>query len=151
MMRMHVRAPTGTRIEQTERVVDDIERAIRQMVPRDELDGSATTSGCAICLHTGLLSDRQRRSAGRRHLDRAQAQASSDRRLSANKSAQLVRAQLSRTSQVYFQAADIVSQVLNFGLSAPIDVQISGSRIWTPTIEVARRLETRWRAIPGLD
>ncbi|HJU28116.1 MAG TPA: efflux RND transporter permease subunit, partial [Candidatus Binataceae bacterium] len=51
--------------------------------------------------------------------------------------------------RVYFQAADIVSQVLNFGLSAPIDAQISGLNI-RQDYDVARRLEDSMRAIPGL-
>src|SRR5260370_32983789 len=50
---------------------------------------------------------------------------------------------------VDFQAADIVSQVLNFGLSAPIDVHISGQQL-APTYDIARRLEAGLRGIPGL-
>ena len=50
---------------------------------------------------------------------------------------------------VYFQAADIVSQVLNFGLSAPIDAQISGIKI-DEIYGVARRLERAMQTIPGL-
>jgi multidrug efflux pump subunit AcrB len=50
---------------------------------------------------------------------------------------------------VYFQAADIVSQVLNFGLSAPIDAQVSGIKI-DQIYNVAQRLEQSMSAIPGL-
>src|ERR1700739_1285896 len=50
---------------------------------------------------------------------------------------------------VYFQAADIVSQVLNFGLSAPIDAQISGANLDLDS-QGGRRLETAVRLIPGL-
>src|SRR5260370_9003567 len=51
--------------------------------------------------------------------------------------------------RVYFQAADIVSQVLNFGLSAPIDAQISGPNL-DLDYQIARRLEPAMRVIPGL-
>src|SRR5260370_22958563 len=49
--------------------------------------------------------------------------------------------------RVYFQAADILRQVLNFGLSAPIDAQISGPNL-DLDYQIARRLEAAMRAIP---
>ncbi|MGE5048311.1 MAG: efflux RND transporter permease subunit, partial [Deltaproteobacteria bacterium] len=51
-------------------------------------------------------------------------------------------------SSMYFQPADIVSQVLNFGLTAPIDVQIDGPDV-NKSYEVARTLLQKIRAIPG--
>jgi multidrug efflux pump subunit AcrB len=51
-------------------------------------------------------------------------------------------------STLYFQPADIVSQVLNFGLSAPIDVQIDGPDV-EASYAVARELMAKVRAIPG--
>ena len=51
--------------------------------------------------------------------------------------------------QVYFQAADIVSQVLNFGLSAPIDAQISGLNLQA-NYQIALRLQDKMKRIPGL-
>ena len=48
----------------------------------------------------------------------------------------------------YFQSADIMSQVLNFGVPAPIDVQIEGPNL-AASAEVARRLETALRQVPG--
>src|SRR6266852_799086 len=51
-------------------------------------------------------------------------------------------------SNLYFQPADIVSQVLNFGLSAPIDVQIEGPDV-EQSFGVARELSKRIRRIPG--
>src|SRR5205823_14004818 len=51
-------------------------------------------------------------------------------------------------SSFYFQPADIVSQVLNFGVSAPVDVQIEGSNL-RRSYEVARRLRDAIRTVPG--
>ena len=48
MMRLHVRAPTGTRIEHTELLVDNIERAIRQIVPAGELDSISDNIGLPV-------------------------------------------------------------------------------------------------------
>src|SRR6266567_3075678 len=51
-------------------------------------------------------------------------------------------------SSFYFQPADIVSQVLNFGVSAPVDVQIEGANL-ARSYEVARRLRDAIRTVPG--
>src|SRR5260370_11517408 len=45
MMKIHVRAPAGTRLEQTERVVDNVERAVRKIIPRDEIDSISDNIG----------------------------------------------------------------------------------------------------------
>src|ERR1700751_4194179 len=50
--------------------------------------------------------------------------------------------------EFYFQPADIVSQVLNFGLPAPIDVQLTGPNV-AKNYELARRLLPRLRTVPG--
>jgi len=51
-------------------------------------------------------------------------------------------------SSLYFQPADIVGQVLNFGLSAPIDVQVEGSDL-NQSYRLAEQLRDKMRAIPG--
>ena len=48
----------------------------------------------------------------------------------------------------YFQPADIVSQILNFGLPAPIDIQIAGYAD-KPNFAIAREIEARMKQIPG--
>src|SRR6266852_5160134 len=45
MMKMHVRTPSGMRVEHTERIVDQIERAVRRVIPADELDSIADNIG----------------------------------------------------------------------------------------------------------
>ncbi len=77
----------------------------------------------ADLLQPGLRADRQRRRHGRRDPDRAQAGAPPDRAATCSGSATALAEDFPGCS-VYFQPADIVSQVLNFGLSAPIDVQV---------------------------
>jgi multidrug efflux pump subunit AcrB len=51
-------------------------------------------------------------------------------------------------TRIYFQPADIVSRVLNFGLSAPIDVQVEGSNL-ADTLPIALKIERALRLIPG--
>ena len=48
LMRLHVRAPTGTRIERTELLVDNVERAIRNVIPAQELEGISDNIGVPI-------------------------------------------------------------------------------------------------------
>jgi len=124
--RLHVRAPAGTRVEETERYFSAVENAIREIIPQDEVElvldniglpnrtyamafGDSATTGMAdgeilvALAHHRSHSTPQYIAALRRELPR--------------KFPQLV---------FFFQPADIVSQILNFGLPAPIDIQISG-------------------------
>ena len=148
MMRLHVRAPTGTRIEQTERIC-------RQHRARDPHDHSARRAGehqrqhrPAGLLRPRLLPDRQYRPAGRRRADPAQARASADRDLPGADPRRCWRRSFPNVT-TYFQAADIVSQVLNFGLPAAIDVQITGNDLQSD-YDIALRLKERMARIPGV-
>jgi multidrug efflux pump subunit AcrB len=78
MMRLHVRAPSGTRIERTEQIVEGVERAIRRIIPPDELESISDNIGVPNFLRPCLLPDRQRCGAGRGHSDPTQAEASPD-------------------------------------------------------------------------
>jgi multidrug efflux pump subunit AcrB len=148
MMKLHVRAPTGTRIEKTERIVDEVERTIRGLIPASELAGISDNIGTPISYNlafyqtdsigpqdadvliqlepthapTALYQEKIRRALGRKFPD----------------------------TDVYFQAADIVSQVLNFGLPAAIDAQISVGNDLQAEYDIATRLKAEMQRIPGL-
>jgi multidrug efflux pump subunit AcrB len=148
MMKMHVRVPTGTRVEQTERIVDQIERAVRRVIPADELDSIADNIGLPPFAY--ILAFYQTDSVGSQDADLLISLKPKHGPTAFFR--QRIREMVAREFPgvtVYFQAADIVSQVLNFGLSAPIDVQISAQQL-APTYDIARRLEAGMRAIPGL-
>src|SRR5262249_37444205 len=122
MMRLHLRAPTGTRIEQTERDVDDVERAIREIVPADELAGISDNIGLPTSYNLAFY---QTDSLGPQDADVLVALRPDHGPTMDYVDA--IRARVARDfpqMHLYAQAADIVGQVLNFGLSAPIDVQI---------------------------
>jgi len=148
MMKMHVRAPSGMRVEQTERVVDEIERAIRGIIPGRELDQISDNIGLPPFAY--VLAFYQTDSVGPQDADVLIAL-----RAGHHPTAGYIRtirgmiAERFPGVRVYFQAADIVSQVLNFGLSAPIDAQISGPNL-DLDYQVGRRLEAAMRVIPGL-
>jgi multidrug efflux pump subunit AcrB len=148
MMKMHVRAPSGTRVEHTERLVDDIERAIRQIIPASELDQISDNIGLPPFAY--VLAFYQTDSIGPQDADLLiSLRPSHHPTVGYMHQIRRMMAERFPGVRVYFQAADIVSQVLNFGLSAPIDAQISGANL-DQDYQVARRLEASMRRIPGL-
>ena len=147
MMSLHVRMPTGTRIEHTELVVDEIERAIRTVVPDDELLGISDNIGLPLSYDLAFY---QTDTIGPQDADLL-IQLKPDHQPTAEYQ-QKVRDLLSvkfPNVTVYFQAADIVSQVLNFGLPAAIDAQINGNNL-EADYDIALRLQDRMRTIPGV-
>jgi CzcA family heavy metal efflux pump len=147
MMRLHVRAPTGTRIEHTELVVDDIERAIRKIIPPDELQGISDNIGLPISYDLAFY---QTDSIGPMDAD-ILIQLKTKHHPTAMYEDQIRTALEAQFPNVtsYFQAADIVSQVLNFGLPAAIDAQINGNDL-NKDYQIAARLADRMHRIPGV-
>ena len=145
-MRLHYRAPIGTRLEETERLVARLEQRIQDIVPPDELDTINSNIGIPISYNMAFV---QTDNTGSQDADvlialkpkHAPTEQYMDR----------IRRELPDEfpgSTLYFQPADIVSQVLNFGLTAPIDVQIDGPDV-EASYAVARELVGKIRAIPG--
>jgi CzcA family heavy metal efflux pump len=147
MMSLHVRMPTGTRVEHTELVVDDIERAIRSIVPDSELEGISDNIGLPISYDLAFY---QTDSIGPQDADLLIQLKTSHQPTSMYQDK--IRAMLERqfpNVTTYFQAADIVSQVLNFGLPAMIDAQINGNDLQAD-YDIALRLKDRMKNIPGI-
>jgi len=124
-MRLHVRAPAGTRLEQTQQDFAAVEAQIRKLVGNDQIDVMLDNiglpySGINIALSdsatVGPMDGEILISLNEKHTATAQLIAKLRRELP-KKFAEL---------QFFFQPADIVDQVLNFGQPAPIDVRISG-------------------------
>ncbi|HYA35793.1 MAG TPA: efflux RND transporter permease subunit [Candidatus Binataceae bacterium] len=147
MMRMHVRGPTGTRIEHTELIVDDIERAIRSVIPAEELGDISDTIGLPQYYNLAFY---QTDSIGPQDSD-VLVQLKPGHRPTAYYQAKISAVLKERFPDVetYFQAADIVSQVLNFGLPAAIDAQISGNNLGAD-YDLAMRLRSEMSHVPGL-
>jgi multidrug efflux pump subunit AcrB len=124
-MRLHVRAPPGTRIETTQQYFAEVENAIRQIVGQDQIDVILDNiglpySGINIALSdsatVGPMDGEILVSLKEKHTPTA-AHVANLRRELPKRFPQL---------QFFFQPADIVDQVLNFGLPAPIDIRVSG-------------------------
>ena len=147
-MRLHARAPSGTRIEQTEVLFANLEREIRNVIPPGEVDtiidnigipagginlayGDATSLGVAdgdilISLNqehhgpTAEYTDRLRKHLRQKFPD----------------------------VTFFFEAANITNQILNFGLPAPLDVQVAG-RSAEANYRIAQNLATAIAKVPG--
>src|SRR5580658_222536 len=147
-MRLHVRAPAGTRIEQTEIRFSAIERAIRTVIPADEIDTLIDNIGIPNSWTSIAQGDIPTISS-----------ADGEILISLNKEKHgstrvyetLLRKRLRETfpdMSFFFQAANITTQILSFGLPAPIDLQVVG-RNAEANYRLAQKLAQRIARIPG--
>jgi multidrug efflux pump subunit AcrB len=146
IMKLHYRAPSGTRIEHTEQLVSQVEQRIRQIIPPDELVTVNSTIGIPGSLNLAFVPTNNASGMDAEILIQL-AERHQPTNLYVNKIRSALAAEFPG-STVYFQTADIVGQVLNFGLSAPIDVQIRYPDL-SEAYTVARTLRDRFREVPG--
>ena len=147
LIRLHMRAPTGTRIEETARLADDVESAIRQLVPKEELETILDNLGVP---NSGInLSYSNAGTIGT--LDGEIQLALKEGHRPTEEFVTLLRAELPKRFpgvEFFFQPADIVTQILNFGLPAAIDVQLTGNDL-DGNAALAADLVKRIKQIPG--
>ena len=147
-IQLHVRAPAGTRIETTERIFQSIEDKIRTIIPDRDRElivdniglparayNLAFSDGSTIGINDGVIMV----SLKEGHAPTADY---------VRKLREALPAAFPEVT-FYFQAADIVTQILNFGLPAQIDVRTIGYDRVT-NLRVAKELQRRIAAIPGI-
>jgi multidrug efflux pump subunit AcrB len=147
LMKLHFRAPTGTRIENTEEMVAAAEKRIREIIPDDELSTINSMIGLPISYNLAFVP-----TDNIGGMDAEILVALKPDHSPTVKYQKKIRDQLKLDfpgASVYFQPADIVNQVLNFGLSSPIDVQIEGSD-FNKSFGYAQTLRQKLAQIPGL-
>lgn len=146
-IRLHMRMPTGTRIEETARVADKVEAAIREMIPPAELETILDNLGVP---NSGInLSYSNAGTIGT--LDGEILMSLREGHRPTEEYVSLLRAELPRRFpgvEFFFQPADIVTQILNFGLPAAIDVQFTGNNLQA-NAQLAGELVKQIRQIPG--
>jgi multidrug efflux pump subunit AcrB len=145
-IKLHVRVPAGTRLEETERMMAKVENIVRSAIPPDELQ--LMTDHIGLPVYWALLFY-QTDTIGPQDAD-LQIELSKKHHPSLGyirKIRQAVNEQMPGV-QIYSQAADITSQVLNFGLSAPIDVQFQGRDAYS-SYKLAVELLPKVKTIPG--
>jgi len=145
--KIHVRARTGTRIEETALLCDHIDGTIRQYIPAKELVTIVDNIGLP---YSGLnLSYSTSAPIGPADAD-IQVQLTEDHSPTANYVEKL-RTVLNRQYPgvtFYVLPVDIVTQILNFGLSAPIDIQIVGPDLYGNRA-LAEKMLDEVRYVPG--
>jgi multidrug efflux pump subunit AcrB len=145
--RLHVRAMPGTRIEESAVLFSKVEQQIRQVIPADQLDLVLDDIGIpqdpidftfGFTPNIGAFDGEILVSLNEKH------HASTDKYIEQLRRV-LPRAFPSMT--FYFEPADMVTQILDFGLSAPIDVEVQGTD--AGNFDVARDLRTKIAHLPG--
>ncbi len=149
-IRLHVRAPAGTRIEETERAFSRVGAVIREVIPEHDLETvidniGIPNSGINLALSDGSLISS---ADGEILVTLAHHHAPTDQYIS-----RLRRELNDRFPEFtfYFKPPDIVTQVLNFGLAAPIDIQLVGPRKnQEENYRIAKEIREQLSLIPGV-
>ena len=148
LMRLHLRARPGLRVEETARLCDEIEKYLRQQIPRKELVTILDNIGLP---YSGLnLSYSNSGVIGTSDAE-ILVGLNPEHHRATDDYIRTLRQQLPRQFpgvEFYFQPADIVTQILNFGLPAPIDIQLTGADIQQNYL-IAQRIANRLRQVPG--
>jgi CzcA family heavy metal efflux pump len=148
LLRLHVRARPGLRVEETARLCDEVEAELHRQIPGNEIQTILDNIGLP---NSGL--NQSYSSAGTVGSSDAEILISLDpehhhptadhiRRL------RTVLPQRFPGVEFFFQPADIVTQILNFGLPAPIDVQVIGIDPQS-SYDIAQQIANRMRHVPG--
>lgn len=147
IIKLHYRAPSGTRLEATEAATLAVQKKIREVIGNDEIQTINDVVGIPFSFNLAMIpSD---------NLTSADAEILIQLKPGHKPSAEHIRALRKILPDsfpgglFYFQNADIVSQVLNFGLSAPLDIQISDPN-FTRSYDLAQRLLLALQKIPGV-
>jgi CzcA family heavy metal efflux pump len=145
---LHLRAKSGTRIEETARLCDLVETSIRRQIPQREMDNILDNIGLPYSTINFMHATSGLIGAGDADI---MVSLREKHRPTADYVREL-RATLPREfpdTTFYFLPADMVTQVLNFGLPAPIDVQIDGADTEGDRLVADRMLE-EMRRTPGI-
>ncbi len=147
IMKLHFRAPSGTRIEETEKLVDRAEASIQRIIPPGELSTVNDMIGVPTFFNLAFVGTDNSSSMDADIL--VSLKTKHHPSIAYMKKIREVLNDSFPGCQAYFQSADIVSQVLNFGLSAPIDVQIQYPNYDT-SYYYAKKLRDEFREIAGI-
>src|SRR5579864_3259355 len=146
-MRLHVRPPTGTRIEEAAAIFASIDSEIRRVIPPEELDSLLDNIGLPNSGINLAFSDTVTNGNGDGDILISLKQNHRPTLDYTRKLRKTLAAQFPAET-FFFQAADITSQILNFGLPAPVDVQVSGNNL-VENSQVAQKLQKEIGDLPG--
>jgi multidrug efflux pump subunit AcrB len=146
-IRLHMRVATGTRIEETARVADQVEGVIRTLIPPADLGTVLDNLGVAT---SGI--NKSYSNAGTFGTQDGEIQLSlHEGHRPTQQYVETLRRELPRRFpgvEFFFQPADMVTQILNFGLPSAIDVKITGADL-RADYDIAAKLMKQMQMIPG--
>src|SRR5580704_9645689 len=148
LLRLHVRARPGLRVEETARLCDEIEATLRQEVPPGQLQTILDNIGLP---NSGI--NQSYSSSGTIGTGDAEILIALDPEhhpptAGLTRHLRELLPQRFPGVEFFFQPADIVTQILNFGLPAPIDVQVIGADVGS-NYSIAQQIANKMRHIPG--
>ena len=148
LLKLHVRGRPGLRVEESARLCDEIESSLREQIPQGQLQTILDNIGLP---NSGI--NQSYSSNGTIGTSDAEILIALDpeHHIPTADLTRHLREFLPRHFpgvEFFFQPADIVTQILNFGIPAPIDVQVVGTDLQT-NYEIAQRIAGRMRHIPG--
>jgi len=144
---INVKAPTGTRIEDTDKLVQQVEQTVRDVVPTNDLKIIVSNIG----VQAGFSSIYTPNSGP--HTAFVQVGLNAGHHLSSFQYMDLVRAKLRKELpqvSAYFQTGGLVDAILNLGMPAPLDVQVTGFDM-EKTHEIAIDIARQSRALAGVN
>lgn len=147
-LRMHVSAPRGTRVEETERIIKRVEKSIEKILPSEEISSITDMMGVPNSLLNLAASDSMNYTEADGEI---YVLMHDERSHTASYYKNQLRDQLPRLYPecvFFFQPADIITQILNAGLAAPIDIQVRGLNV-EATYAYAEKMQELVKAIPG--
>src|SRR5712672_2709386 len=147
-IKLHVRAPAATRIEATERVFQAVEDKIREIIPEQDRDLIVDDIGLPQRAYNLAFTDGSTINANDGVILVALKEGHAPTADYIKKLRRVLPAAFPENT-FYFQAADMVTQILNFGLPAQIDVRTVGYDK-ANNLRVAKQLRDRIAAIPGI-
>jgi CzcA family heavy metal efflux pump len=148
LIRLHFRARPGLRVEETARLCDGVEQVLRSEIPKEEFQTMIDNIGVPYSginlsyANSGVIGTNDAEILIALDPEHHHPTAGYIRRLRRELPARFPGVEF------FFQPADIVSQILNFGLPAPVDIQIMGADM-RGNYEIGQRIANRLRLIPG--
>ncbi|HEX7287184.1 MAG TPA: efflux RND transporter permease subunit [Candidatus Angelobacter sp.] len=148
IFRLHMRGRAGLRIEETARLCDEVENFLRQEIPKNELVTILDNIGLPYSSINNTYS-----TSGTIGTSDAEILVSlnQENHRPTDEYVKHLREELPRRFpgvEFFFQPADIISQILNFGLPSPIDIQIIG-KTQAQNYDLAQQMANRLRHVPG--
>jgi multidrug efflux pump subunit AcrB len=146
-IRLHMRAPTGYRIEETARLADEVERTIREVVPPDQLETIVDNLGLPYSGINLSYSNAGTMGTLDGEIQIALKPDHDPSHIYIDKLRELLPQRFPGV-EFFFQPADIITQILNFGQPAAIDVQVVGANL-DQDMTLASQLLKQVRQMPG--